>query len=143
MTVVMENADRQTVAEIPLRRLGTAEARYAASHIPEVTGEFRLLIDDRQLRPLNLEARVEVLAPDDELRRPETDHALLAQLAAGTGGHVLEPHELGRLPEILPNRSVRTVNSLTESIWDTPLAFVLVLIVIAGEWIGRKLLRLA
>ena len=143
MTVVMENADRQTVAEIPLRRLGTAEARYAASYIPEVTGEFRLLVDDPQLRPLNLEARVEVLAPDDELRRPETDHPLLAQLAAGTGGQVLQPHELGRLPELLPNRSVRTVNSLTEPIWDTPLAFALVLMVIAGEWIGRKLLRLA
>ena len=32
---------------------------------------------------------------------------------------------------------------LSERIWDTPLAFVLILLVLTAEWIGRKVLRLA
>ena len=47
------------------------------------------------------------------------------------------------LASLLPNRSVTTINPLTERIWDTPLIFGLVLLIIAGEWIGRKFIRLA
>jgi len=38
---------------------------------------------------------------------------------------------------------VQTVKPLSERIWDTPLAFALVLLVLTAEWIGRKVLRLA
>ena len=81
--------------------------------------------------------------PDDELRRPETDHGLLADLASSTAGRVLDPADLDRLPELLPNRSVRTLNPLTERIWDTPLFFGLVLLLATLEWVGRKVIRLA
>jgi hypothetical protein len=35
------------------------------------------------------------------------------------------------------------MNPITERIWDTPLAFGLVLLLLAAEWIGRKIIRLA
>ena len=60
-----------------------------------------------------------------------------------TGGQVLAPDGLGSCPQLLPNRSVQTVKPLSERIWDTPLAFALVLLVLTAEWIGRKVLRLA
>jgi hypothetical protein len=37
---------------------------------------------------------------------------------------------------------VRTINPLTERIWDTPLVFGLALLLLSCEWIGRKVIRL-
>ena len=56
---------------------------------------------------------------------------------------MLPPQDLGRLASLLPNRSVTTINPLHELIWDTPLVFALVLLIITAEWIGRKVIRLA
>ncbi|MHC4416301.1 MAG: hypothetical protein ACYS0G_13555 [Planctomycetota bacterium] len=147
---VVETADGRPLAELELRRVDPTSqfgrdrvGGYAATYLPGVAGQLRVRVDDPELKDLELEAPVEVYAPDDELRRPETDHALLEALAAETGGRMLAPDELGRLPSLLPNRSVRTISPLTERIWDTPLAFGLILLLLAGEWIGRKWLRLA
>ncbi len=147
---VVETADGQRVAELALRRVGPRDesgrgraVSFAATWRPGTTGQLRVRIDDPTLAGERLAVPVEVFTPDDELRRPETDHALLEMLAAETGGTTLPPNELGRLASLLPNRSVRTINPLTERIWDTPLVFALVLLVITCEWIGRKVIRLA
>jgi len=139
---VLEDAEGTKVAEIELRRLPDAPDRFAATHMAEVPGQLRVRLDDTLLSGLALATPVEVFTPDDELRRPESDHALLARLSEATGGRILAPDEVGRLPELLPNRSVRTLNPLRERIWDTPLAFVLVLLALTAEWVGRKVLRL-
>jgi hypothetical protein len=55
---------------------------------------------------------------------------------------VLAPDEL-HLLSTLPNRAVRTINPLTESIWDSPLALIIALLILTLEWVGRKALRLA
>lgn len=150
MPAVVETADGRRVAELQLRRVvpgagsrpGRA-ARFTATWRPAATGQLRVRVDDPALEGGRLQVPVEVFAPDDELRRPETDHPLLAALAAETGGRVLLPQDLGRLASLLPNRSVTTINPLTERIWDTPLVFALVLLIITAEWIGRKVIRLA
>lgn len=139
---VLESEDGSTIADIDLRRLEGSEDRFAATFLPDVTGNLRVRLDDPQLRQLALVATVEVYRADDELRSPETEHELLATLAAETGGGVLTPDEVKLLPARLPNRAVTTVNPLTEPIWNTPLAFGLVVLLLTAEWIGRKLLRL-
>jgi hypothetical protein len=150
ITAVVETTAGRPVAELELRRtdprLESGRDRavsFAATWRPSVTGQLRIRVDDPALDGARLTIPVEVFTPDDELRRPETDHMLLATLAAETGGRILPPEDLGRLASLLPNRSVTTINPLTERIWDTPLIFALVLLVIACEWIGRKLIRLA
>ena len=67
----------------------------------------------------------------------------MASLAAETGGRVLLPEQISELPGLLPNRAVTSINPLNEEIWDSPLAFGLLLLVLAGEWNRRKILRLA
>ena len=143
VTVQLETEDGQPVAEIELRRVDDDRQRYAASHLPGITGRLRVRVNDATLPGLDDRVPVEVYAPDDELRRPETDHRLLASLAAETGGRVLLPEQISELPGLLPNRAVTSINPLNEGIWDSPLAFGLILLVLAGEWIGRKMLRLA
>lgn len=135
--------DAVVIADLELRRDENAPSDFLTTWLPDVTGKLRVRIDDPLVAAQPLVAEVEVYSPDDELRRPETDHALLAALAEDTGGAVLAPDEVDRLPGLLPNRSIKTANPLTERIWDTPLAFILVLLLLTGEWIGRKLLRLA
>ena len=150
VAVTVETADGARVADLELRRVDSTDqgkrsrvARFATTYRPGVTGQMVVRLDDPTLESLRLQVPVDVFAPDDELRQPETDHALLAALAAETGGRTIAPDELDQLAAILPNRSVRTINPLTERIWDTPLVFGLLLLLLATEWIGRKLIRLA
>jgi uncharacterized membrane protein len=142
VSAVLERDDGTPLATIELRRSADSESRFAATYRPDAPGSLRVRMSDPSLAALELVAPVEVFAPDDELRRPETDHALLAQLAASTGGEALTPEQIRDLPELLPNRAVRTLNPLRERIWDTPLAFLLLLGLLTAEWIGRKVLRL-
>jgi hypothetical protein len=146
---VLETADGTPVAELELRRIDgpvssteVSRVRFAATYRPGVAGQFRVRVDDPTLGGMRMDVPVEVFTPEDELRRPDTDHELLAAMAAQTGGAVLGPDELGGLDRLLPNRSVRTINPLTERIWDTPLFFGLVLLLLTCEWIGRKVIRL-
>lgn len=134
--------DGRAIAELILRRVEGSDDQFATTYLPAEAGELSVRVDEPDLRSLDLHAPVEVYRPDDELRHAEADHALLAGLAAETDGAVLAPQQLQDLPQLLPNRSVRTINPLVESIWDTPLAFGLVLLLLTGEWIGRKLIRL-
>ena len=150
MPAVVETVDGRLVAELQLRRVDPGAesgrgraASFTATWRPGATGQLRIRVDDPSIEGGRLQVPVEVFTPDDELRRPETDHPLLAALAAETGGRVLPPQDLGRLASLLPNRSVTTINPLRERIWDTPLVFALVLLIITAEWIGRKVIRLA
>ena len=140
----LEDSEGNTVAELELRPLDADKPdEFATTWLPDTTGQFRVRIEEPLVSVEPLVADVEVISLDNELRRPETDHALLASLSEETGGRVLSTHDLSQLPDLLPNRSKTIPNPLTERIWDTPLAFLLVLLLLTCEWIGRKVLRLA
>jgi hypothetical protein len=119
-------------------------ATYTGLWVPGEAGAFAIAPADALLAGLELSASVNVVLPEDELRRPQTDHAALAELAQATGGRVLMVDELADLPKILPNREVRLLGTPeVETLWDKPVALLLLLVLLSGEWIGRRLLRLA
>lgn len=124
-------------------RPGRGSAEYTAAWFPNRPGVFSLAVDEPILAGMGLEAEVEVVAADDELREPATDHALLADLADRTGGAVLEPDELDRLPGLLPNRARVVIGAPgLATLWDT-LPFLVGLVLLAsGEWILRRLVKL-
>lgn len=144
VTALVETEQGEAVADIDLLPIESSRGQFGATVLPDTIGVLHVRVDDVRLDGLDLEATFEVYAADDELRRPETDHELLEDLAAATGGVVLDDETLPALmdPEVLPNRSVRTLNPLTERIWDAPIVFILALLVLSAEWIGRKVLRL-
>lgn len=116
---------------------------YSTTWVPSEPGDFRVEASDPLLAAIRLEETLSVQTPEDEMRYPETDHALLADLCEATGGRVLAPDDLDRLAEILPNRELRIVAPpTTDDLWDTPLALGLILTLACLEWIGRKLVRL-
>jgi len=123
---------------------GAGRTRYAGSFTALDPGAFEVTVNPDELGGVNPSARFEVIAPDDEMRNPQADHAALAALAAATGGRVLGPEDLGELPGLLPNRRIIIPQPPeTATLWDTPLALLLVLSLATLEWVGRRLIRLA
>lgn len=91
----------------------------------------------------SITGRLEVQRLESELARPQTDHVLLADLARQTGGAVVMPDELGKLAELLPRREVRTLGIAREvTLWDRWYWLVLVIVLLTGEWLVRRGLRL-
>jgi hypothetical protein len=89
----------------------------------------------------DLAVRVDVTTPDDELRQPETDHALLADMCRLTGGQVLG--DLSELPGLLPNRRKVVIGEPeVQTLWDRPIVLALLLVLLTGEWVGRRVIRL-
>jgi hypothetical protein len=117
---------------------------YAATWTPDEPGRYVLEPTDPFLSALELSATLEVVSPDDELRQPETDHALLATLSEQTGGTVLPESELDDLPSLLPRRDV-TITGVpdVETLWDKPIVLAMLILLLTAEWVGRKFLQLA
>lgn len=127
---------------------GNAEAASAASYsglwVPDQPGEFVVAPADAALAGLDASATVSVVLPEDELRRPQADHAALASLAGVSGGAVIAPEELGKLERLLPNRELRVLGSpVIETLWDKPWAMVLLFGLLFLEWAGRRIVKLS
>src|SRR5690606_34079920 len=97
---------------------------FATTWIPVASGRYRVEAIDPLLVSAGasvggLAASVEVWQPDDELRRPQTDHDLLARLSRATGGQVLGIDELAQLPRLLPNRRLKLAGEPdVQTLWD-------------------------
>jgi len=126
---------------------GDSEATVDTFTAPWLTtepGVYTVDSGDPLIAGLGLEARVEVILPEDELRSPQTDHPLLTSLAAETGGQVLTPDRLAELPTLLPNREVRLQGTPDiETLWDKPVVWTLLMLLLTSEWIGRRVVKLS
>ena len=130
-------ADGNPVARLDLIRDGAdATASFPADRL----GSFVAVAADASFG--SAEAPFEVVRADDELRRGDTDHETLALVSERTKGRVLGATTIGELPRLLPARAREIDESLLEPLWDTPLAFGMLLALLALEWTGRRLLRL-
>jgi hypothetical protein len=122
---------------------------FATTWIPTESGRYRATTDDATLVSAggaaeDLTAKIDVWQPDDEMRRPQTDHPLLTKLSETTGGVVLAPDQLSQLPKLLPNRKLKLAGEPeVHTLWDTPLALILLVLLLTAEWVGRRLLRMA
>ncbi|MBX3377060.1 MAG: hypothetical protein KF678_08660 [Phycisphaeraceae bacterium] len=121
-----------------------AARSYATVWTPSDPGRYRLDVADGLLVGLGLD--VDVAAPDDELRRPEADHAFLARLSAFTGGQALSLSQVPSLadPGLLPKRELHIAGVPdVETLWDKPAVLALLLLLLCTEWIGRRIVRLS
>ncbi|MBC7834492.1 MAG: hypothetical protein H7Y88_05250 [Phycisphaerales bacterium] len=132
-----ESASGQTSVNSGVRR-------YTSVYIASRSGRYRVEVTDPALDGERLAAEIEIWLPDDELLRPDTDHAMLAELSRATEGAVLAPDALASVRELLPNRRVRLIGTPEEeTLWDTPLALILVVLLLTFEWVVRRVVRLA
>jgi len=120
-----------------------ATRRYQAAWRPSKEGRLLLSVVEPALAGMEIGARIEVVRPDDELRHPRPDHERLRTLTEQTGGKVIPPDELDQLTSLVRDDRKKTDYPQSESLWDSYLALSLALLLLTGEWIGRKLIRLA
>lgn len=127
---------------------GTGARTFAATWVPTQTGKYTAKITDALLSAMvgapDVTAQAEVSLADDELRQPETDHALLRQLSLASGGAVIPANELNGLAKLLPRREIRQITiSQQRTLWDTTGALLLVVMLLTMEWVGRRVCRMA
>ncbi|MEM1446259.1 MAG: hypothetical protein AAGF84_09405 [Planctomycetota bacterium] len=124
---------------------GTDTRRFSATWTADQAGAFIARVTHPALESLDVQTEIEVAAADDELRNPEADHAKLIQLADATGGAVIPLDRLDLLsdPETVPSVARRIADDRTESIAHSPLAFALLIGLLALEWSARRAMRLA
>lgn len=124
---------------------GQSARSFSTTWLPTMSGRYRVeAIDPLVAAAGGLSVRAEVWQADDELRMPQTDHSALVRLASASGGQVVAPADFAQIAKLLPNRRLKlTGDPDIETLWDTPLALLLVVLLAAVEWIGRRLLKLA
>ncbi|MEK6702752.1 MAG: hypothetical protein AABZ53_10850 [Planctomycetota bacterium] len=129
---------------IPQDAGGGQTGIYSATWLPSEPGSYQVDVIDALLARAGLLAGVDAAYADDEMRTPQTDHALLQSLAEKTSGAVVNPARLADLATLLPNHEVRLLGTpRLEALWDKPVVWVLLMVILALEWAGRRLIRLA
>jgi len=145
--VIVTTTDASAGVEPQVLELSPVEdvpGRFATTIFPDRAGTYRVTSGDAP-SATSPSVELEVVRGDMELARPETDHALLEQIADATNGEVLAIEDIELLlgPDLLPNRAVTVEHPLTQTLWDTPLALILLILIPALEWSIRRWSRLA
>ena len=71
------------------------------------------------------------------------DLSLFAQWAQATGGTVISAGNLAKWQELVPKREIRQTSvAEVRTLWDTPLALLLVVLLLTAEWAMRRVVRL-
>ncbi len=112
---------------------------YTAMFTPHTEGEYRAVLHNNLGEPETETARFTVYQDLLELRYISADREMLDQLAAITGGQMLELDELNDLPEkIKAFERLSCERIRPEDIWDTPLVFGILVAMLGCEWLLRR-----
>ncbi len=131
------------------RNAGDYAAVFTSTYTPSEPGTFRIQLADPSLtiQSPHPSARLIVHRPDDEMQKPQTNHAALAELANHTqefSGQMVNPDQLDTIAALIPNRQRLIISEpRIEKLWDTPPVLILLITLLTIEWITRRLIRLA
>jgi len=145
-TIAPETGRAATPQAVRLTRDTSIEggpARYRGAFTPLEPGSYEVGLANQGSLPADPAAQFEVIALNDELRAPQTDHDALREIAALTQGRFLAPSDLQQLPQLLPNRRVIVpLAPETKALWDHPFPLTLIVVIASAEWILRRRSRL-
>jgi hypothetical protein len=138
MTVPGKAGEQTTTFTVPMLRKGVFEARIPVFAV----GVYSLKVKDPVTGKQD-EQRFEVTPLSAERRRGVRDDKLQDELAQQTGGRAYDLTTVSRLPDDLKLQPV--IERLTRNyrLWTTPLWFGVVVVLMLGEWLSRKVIRLS
>jgi len=114
---------------------------YEATHAPREPGAYRadVKVVGPDGKPIGQRAAGWVAQPAaDEFRNLQPDRARLKEIAAQTGGEVLEPKDLDRLIASLPTRKVPITEPWIRPAWHHPLFYLAIIGCLVSEWGLRR-----
>jgi hypothetical protein len=123
---------------VPMLRKGVFEARITVLAV----GEYSLRVKDPVTGKFD-EQRFEVTPVSAERRRAVRDEKLQQEIATQSGGKAYDLTNVHQLVDDL--RAEPSIEKLTRSqpLWSTPLWFTMIVVLMLGEWLARKVVRLS
>jgi hypothetical protein len=132
--------------EIVLNYIPDKEGQYEETFTPSKIGHYRVWAAPVDIIPKEEDkssASFYVHYPMREYEKPLPDSTLLENIANRTNGTFLKLTEINKLPEIVkPASDVIYTETKEDDIWDTPMVFLLFLLIISAEWVIRKIIGL-
>lgn len=116
--------------------IATQAGAYSLRVLPAAITDAEQLI-----RPATLSFRVE--PSRKELDQPTLNLALLESLAKSTQGKVVSLANVDSLPEAFKVHEQELTHEDPEEVWDAPLLYGGIFLMLVVEWVGRKLQRMA
>jgi hypothetical protein len=123
---------------VPMLRKGVFEARIPVFAV----GEYSLRVKDPVTGKFD-EQRFEVTPLSAERRRGVRDEKLQTDLARQTGGRAYDLTTVSNLPADLKREPVVERLTRNMALWSTPLWFAAVVMLMLGEWLSRKMIKLS
>ncbi|MDW8077519.1 MAG: hypothetical protein RMJ16_01400 [Thermoguttaceae bacterium] len=124
---------------VTLSRSAAANGIFEGTLSRPPVGTHRIWYPDPTRPGQDVTADFRILPPTGEFSRLETDIQAMRQAAEMTGGLVLRPWEISRLPELLPRGQSLPLEALPPwPLWNSWPILLLFVILLSVEWILRK-----
>ncbi len=126
--------------KIELKPVEDQPGHFASSVVLARTGAYELSVNLDE--DANAARRISVELPQAELRKPEADPEYLKSIVSRPQ-NFLEAHEFDRLGEMIPPGRLQSVREIPRELWDTRAVLLLIVMLLAVEWIVRKKYNMA
>ena len=128
------------VKEVVFQEDLTEQGGYLATFVPQDLGVYGIDVeayqDDQEMRSKPQSFLVQ--APTEEFRDATLKQDFLKRLAASSGGYYYEYEEAGQIPASLRGRRTSTSIYRTEYLWDMPVIWIAIFLLLSIEWVYRR-----
>jgi hypothetical protein len=138
LTVNLTQTETGQARAVELPAIEARPGRYRTTMLAEHTGSYELTVGPRIAPPSRVAGKQIVIAlPQAEARRTEASPATLRQFATSPE-NVLNLSDLPTLAERIGPATLTAVEQRQHTLWDTPAALGLLVILLGVEWALRK-----
>jgi hypothetical protein len=124
--------------EVTLRAAPDHPGLYRGEFVAPLPGQYQFFVEQDLDTPLDFT----VTEPKFEFGETAMNEPMLRDIAATTGGAFFREEDLHKLPETIAAKTERVKSPLEVELWSSPLYFILMLLVLSGEWVLRKMSQL-
>jgi hypothetical protein len=122
---------------------GRGAGQYVNSLRPPRSGAYRISVPVPESSDV-LQTTIDVVVPNLEAQNPTQNVELLSKLTQDTQGRYLSLAEISTLPSLLPDQSQPIiVDEQLRTLWDRSWLMLLLVMLLAFEWIMRRVWRLS
>lgn len=132
----LRSGGKQT--EVILRSAPDHPGLYRGEFVAPLPGQYQFFVEQGLDTPLDFT----VTEPKFEFGETAMNEAMLRDIATTTRGAFFREEDLYKLPDTIAAKTERVKSPLEVELWSSPLYFVLMLLVLTGEWVLRKMSQL-
>jgi len=122
-------------SELNLRALPEQPGLFRGEFVAPGPGAYSFFVEQDLNSPLD----INVTEPKFELGETAMNEPLLRELATTTAGAFFREEDLYKLPDTINLKTEHVRSPLEVELWASPLYFLIMLLVVATEWVLRKM----